>query len=173
MNGTHERPGWRSAPGWMKLLLALSLALNLVVAGLVGGHALRKWSDGPYARVEAEPGLDRRQSRLLRMVPEPARPQARAILLARRDEIDRARATMREAHLAFIEAIRAEPLDPERLEAALAQRHAASADFWRIGMEQMLEITRALDREQRAALADRFEERTRRWMQRLEAKKER
>jgi len=91
---------------------------------------------------------------------------------SRQAEIDRARESMRSAHMAFIDAIRAEPLDPERLRAALAQRHAASAEFWRIGMEQMVEIARALDAGQRTELADRFEQRTKRWMARLARKGE-
>lgn len=170
MSDTPDRPGWHSAPGWMKLMLVASLALNLIVAGLIGGNALRHWSEPSYANIEAEPGLDRRQTRLLRMVPEPARPQAREILLSRTDEIDRARKGMREAHMAFIEAIRAQPLELERLEAALARRHAASAEFWQIGMEQMVEIARALEPAQRVELADRFEERTRRWMAKWQRK---
>ena len=170
MNGSPERPGWRTAPGWMKLVLVVSLALNLAVAGLIGGNALRHWQEGSYGRVEAEPGLDRRQTRLLRMVPEEGREEARRILLSRTEEIDQARREMIEAHMALIDAIRAQPLKPEKLETALARRHEASAEFWRIGMEQMVEVARALGPEQRDKLADRFEERTRRWMARWERK---
>ncbi|HUF85763.1 MAG TPA: periplasmic heavy metal sensor [Thermohalobaculum sp.] len=170
MSGTADRPGWRDAPGWMRLALAVSLAFNLVVAGLIGGNALRTWNDTPYAAAEAEPGLDRRQTRLLHMVPEARRAEARSILIARQDEIVRTGAEMRDAHMAFIEAIRADPLDPERLNAALEQRQAASAAFWHIGSEQMVEIARVLSAAERAELAERFEERTRRWMARWESK---
>lgn len=166
MDTSERRRGWRAAPGWMKALLAVSLALNLAVAGVIGGNALRHLSDGRVHKVELEPGLDRRQSRIFQMVPEDRREAAKAILLDRQDEQDRARAEMREAHMAFIDAIRQEPLDPERLEQALARRNAASADFWRIGMEQMVEIARSLDAPARIELADRLEERTRRWMKR-------
>ncbi len=38
-----EKPGWRQAPGWMKLLLILSLSVNVAIAGLVGGNAIRHW----------------------------------------------------------------------------------------------------------------------------------
>lgn len=164
--------GWRGAPGWMKLLLAVSLALNLTVAGVLGGNALRHWQDGPYAATKGEPGLDRRQARLLGMVPEARREEAKRVLLARQDEIDRARIEMREAHMALIDAIGEDPLDPERLETALARRHAASGAYWRIGSEQLVEIARELDAGQRQVLADRLEERTRRWMARQDRKKD-
>lgn len=170
MNGAEKKPGWRAAPGWMKGLLVVSLGLNLAVAGLIAGHALREWRDHPYAWVKAEPGLDRRQTRILQMVPESRRGQAKAILMDRQGELDEARREMREAHMAFIDAIRQDPLDPQKLEEALAQRFAASGAFWRIGTEQLAEIARTLNAAERAELADRFEERTRRWMERSERK---
>lgn len=170
MSESDGNRGWRGAPGWMKLLLIVSLALNLAVAGLVGGHALRGSRDPAFARVEPEPGLDRRQTRLLQMVPEPERDQARQMLLARRDDIDRARREMREAHMGLIEAIRQDPLDRERLEQALARRHEASGAFWQIGSEQLVEIAGTLDSAARDELAARLEERTRRWMARHDRK---
>lgn len=171
MNAPEDKRGWRSAPGWMKGLLVVSLAANLGVAGLVGGHALRAWHDRPFAAVKAEPGLDRRQTRLLRMVPEARRDEVKPMLMQRQEEIDRARQRMQEAHMALIEAIRTDPLDPERLEAVLAQRHEASGAFWRIGSEQVVEIARTLNAAERETLADRLEERTRRWMKRHQRKK--
>ena len=170
MSESEAKPGWRGAPGWMKLLLMVSLALNLAVAGVVGGHAIRASHEPYFARIEPEPGLDRRQTRLLRMVPEAQRDRARQILLARQDDIDRARQQMRAAHMALIEAIRSDPLDAERLEQALAQRHEASGAFWRISSEQLVAIARALDSAGRDELAERLEERTRRWMARHERK---
>lgn len=168
MNGMPEKRGWRTAPAWMKLGLGLSLAVNLAVAGLIGGHAVREWRDPSFVSARPEPGLDGRQTRILHMVPETRRDVARAILLARRDELDRARAEMREANLAFIAAMRQEPLDPAALEQALARRNAASGAFWRIGMEQVVEVALALGPAERVELADRLEERTRRWMARWE-----
>ncbi len=170
MSESDGNGGWRSAPGWMKLLLIVSLALNLAVAGLVGGHAIRGSDDRAFAKVEPEPDLDRRQTRLLHMVPEAERDQARQMLLARQDEIDRARRQMQEAHMALIEAIRQDPLNPERLEQALARRHEASGTFWQIGSEQLVAIARKLDGGARDKLAERLEERTRRWMARHERK---
>ena len=171
MSSVGERPGWRQAPGWMKLLLIMSLSINLAVVGLFGGNAMRHWQGGYYTnKPHNEPGLDRRQSRILRMVPDVRRDEAREILLARQDEYKAARETMGMAQQALIEAIRQEPLDPERLSAALAGRQAASGQMWSIGYQQMAEIARRLNAAERAEMADRLEERTRRWMERQERK---
>ena len=167
MSGTGEKPGWRQAPGWMKLLLILSLSVNVAIAGLIGGSAIRHWQQGVASgKWQNEPGLDRRQTRILRMVPDARRAEARAILLARQDEYKTARETMRVTQQALIEAIRQEPLDPDRLAAALAERRQASGRMWGIGYEQMAEIVHRLDAAERAELAKRLEERTRRWMKR-------
>ncbi len=169
MNGMGDKPGWRLAPGWMKLLLIVSLSANVAIAGVVGGNAIRQWQQGVASgKWQNEPGLDRRQTRILRMVPDARREEARAILLARLDEYKAARETMRAAQQALIEAIRQEPLNPERLTAALTEQRVASGRMWGISYEQMAEIVRRLDAAERAELAKRLEERTRRWMKRQE-----
>jgi uncharacterized membrane protein len=155
----------------MKLLLIVSLSVNVAIAGLVGGSAIRHWQHGVASgKWQNEPGLDRRQTRILRMVPDARRGEARMILLARQDDYKAARETMRAAQQGLVEAIRQEPLDPERLAAALAERRAASGRMWGIGYEQMAEIVLRLNATEREELAKRLEERTRRWMERQERK---
>ncbi len=169
MNEMGEKPGWRQAPSWMKLLLIVSLSVNVAIAGVIGGNAIRQSQHGPFSsKSQNEPGLDRRQTRVLRLVPDARRGEARAILLARQDEYKAARETMRAAQQALIEAIRQEPLNPERLDAALAERRQASGRMWGIGYEQMAEIAGRLNAAERAEMAKRLEEKTRRWMERQE-----
>jgi uncharacterized membrane protein len=165
------KSGWRQAPGWMKLLLILSLSVNVAIAGLIGGNAIRHWQQGSAGgKWQNEPGLNRAQSRILRMVPDSRRDEARTILLARQGEYETAREAMRAAQQALLEAIRQEPLDPERLAAALAERRKASGRMWGIGYEQMAEIVLRLDAAERVEMAKRLERRTRRWMERQERK---
>ena len=169
MSGMGEKSGWRRAPGWLKLVLILSLSANVAVAGLIGGNALRLRQDGPFSsKSNNEPGLNRRQTRILRMVPDPRRSEAREILLGRQDEYMAARVTMNAAQQAFADAIRQDPLDPGLLAAALAERRAASGRMWGIGYEQMVEIAGRLNAAERIEMATRLEERTRRWMERQE-----
>lgn len=166
MSATSESRSWRHAPRWMKGLLVISLSLNLAVIGLVGGNAIRHWHGDRFADAETAPGLDRRQTRILNMIPEGSREEARAILLAHQDALDAAREAMREANMEFIQAIRQDPLDPQELDQALEHRHDASGRYWRIGSEQIVAIARELNAEERERLADRLEERTKRWMKR-------
>ena len=169
MSEMGEKPGWRQAPSWMKLLLIVSLSVNVAIAGVVGGSAIRHWQKGVASgKWQNEPGLNRQQTRFLRMVPDARREEARAILLAGQEDYEAARETMRAAQQTLVEAIRQEPLNPERLDAALAERRQASGRMWGIGYEQMAEIVRRLDAAERAELAKRLEERTRRWMERQE-----
>ena len=171
MNEISEKPCWRHSPGWMKLLLIVSLSVTVAVVGLVGGNAIRHWNGESYnSETINEPGLDRRQSRVLRMVPDAQKDQARMILLARQDEYAAARETMMAAQKAFIEAIRHDPLDTEKLATALTERRMASSQVWNIGYEQLAEIAGLLNATERAEMANQLEERTKRWMDRQERK---
>jgi uncharacterized membrane protein len=164
-----EKRGWRHAPGWMKLLLIASLSVNVAVVGMVAGNAMRSPGEGLLGNKQPnEPGLDRRESRILRYVPDTRRDEAREIILARQAEYQAAREAMRSAQTALVEAIRAETLDVERLSEALNQRRAASGKVWGIGYEQMAEIARRLNYDERMEMAARLEERTRRWLARQE-----
>ena len=97
------KPGGRQARGWMELVLILWLSGNVTMAGLVGGNALRYWQHGAAsAKWRNEPGLDRRQTRILRMVPDARHEEARAILLARQDDYKAARESVREASQAAV-----------------------------------------------------------------------
>lgn len=170
MAETEEARSWATAPGWVKLLLVLSLSANLAVIGLIGGHAMRPAEHDRYGDEATVPGLSRQQARILHMVPDARREQAKAVLIARGSEIEAARATLQSAQAALIAALRRDPLDPAALDAALAARQQASSRVWGIGYEQMVEIARQLSAEERAAMADQLEERTRRWMERQAAK---
>jgi len=171
MNSEREPMGWRRVPGWMKLLLIVSLSANVAVAGLVGGTAVRHWQSGMHGgRWPNEPGLDRQQSRILRMVPEARREEARSILLAGEDEYRAAREALQKAQQALVDAMRQDPLNGDRLEAALAERQAVSSRLWGIGYHQMAEITQRLDAAERAEMAQKLEDRTRRWLERQAGK---
>jgi hypothetical protein len=164
MNETGKRAGWRGAPGWVKGLLVLSLSLNLAIASLVGGNAVRHWHGVSFVKGEAAERLDRRQIIILSMVPEESREKARAILLGRVGELSRARAALREANMAVIEAIRRDPPDPGELDQGIAERNAASERYWRIGSEQIVAIAQGLSAAERAEFASRLEKRMSRWI---------
>ncbi|HSF94246.1 MAG TPA: periplasmic heavy metal sensor [Thermohalobaculum sp.] len=160
MADTGGKISWKRAPAWMKLLLVVSLIGNAAIAGMAGGWMARD------ERQPNEPGLSRQQTRILHMVPEARRDEAREILLSRSDEIAAAREVMRSTQQKMLEAIRAEPFSPEQFKAALAERRAASSEVWGTGYEQLAEIAGKLTAAERAQMADAMEERYRRWTER-------
>ncbi|MDT0636211.1 periplasmic heavy metal sensor [Spectribacter hydrogenoxidans] len=87
------------------LLLAVSLALNLVIAGVVVGRLV---SDGPRHH----------GPHMLRGVPEAARPALRDAFKAHRDDIREHIHGIREARAHIADRIAADPLDEAALEAA-------------------------------------------------------
>lgn len=94
------------------LLLTVSLALNLITAGVVVGRLV---SDGPRHH----------GPHMLRGVPESARPALRDAFRAHRDEMRAHIRGIREARARIADRIASDPLDQAALEAAfdeLAQR---------------------------------------------------
>ncbi|MEL6607811.1 MAG: periplasmic heavy metal sensor [Pseudomonadota bacterium] len=140
----------------LKAVLFVSLALNLLVAGLVGGAILRgddartdrrpppASAFGVGSIVQALPDTDRRA--LGREMMQELRRNG----LSRR-ELDRQTARL-------VAALRADPFDAAAAEAAL---DAQVSEAWRrLGIAKTLFVTRitAMDADQRAALAQSIEE---------------
>jgi len=147
-----------ATPRWVWALLVLSLAGNLAIAGVIGGVNLRKMS---------EPGLDRVESRIVAILPEARRDEARMILKDDAQERDAWLARLRETGERVIAAARAEPYDAEAMVAALSARRAVHAErFERRGAE-IVELLGVLDRNERVALAEAFERRMERRQARL------
>ena len=147
------------SPGWMKLLLILSLTANLLVIGVIAGYELR--GDGQRGG-----GTDRAVGWILEMVPEARRGMAEAHFAAVRAEIDTAggdRAALMDGVLA---AIRAEPYDPAAVQAAMAAYGDSRSERWEVLRERMASLLARLSPEERAAFAANFEERMNRWRER-------
>jgi uncharacterized membrane protein len=147
--GRAERAG---APRWMKGLLAVSLALNLAVVGLVAGVVLR---DGPDGR-----------SRMVRDLgfgpfTEALAPEDRAALrrafVSEGGDLRAERDRIREETAGVVAALRADPFDADRfarLLAAQAERRQARLD---LGQRLLVAQIAAMAPAARAALADRLE----------------
>jgi len=170
-----EQAPRRRAPRWMRLLLLVSLALNLLVVGSVVGMALRlggpRGPDGPPPQSIG--------SLLYRELPREDRRELRS---DSRRIIGQARPGERmspDEELAEIDAgLRADPFDPSALDSVLnehgmwlAAQHQGFQEAW---LTHVADMTRA----ERAAYADRlqeaFERRKQRWHERrkqLEEKK--
>ncbi|HEU4534498.1 MAG TPA: hypothetical protein VFS00_10285, partial [Polyangiaceae bacterium] len=100
------------------------------------------------------------------MVPEGRRAMAEAHfaqVTTTLDAADRDRGAQMDAVLA---AIRAEPFRPAEVEAAMAVFGESRAERWAVLRERMASLLAQLTPDERAAFADRFEERMNRWRDR-------
>ncbi len=135
---------------WIKIALALSVALNLAVAGLALGALLK---DGPHR------GMPRDLS--LGPFTDAFSPEdRRALREAFRDRMPafrETRAAARAEFQALAEALRADPVDPEALGAALRAIQARNADRLELGRELIEARLMAMTPEERRAYADRLE----------------
>lgn len=137
------------APRWMKITLVVSLALNLLVAGMVGGAVLRHG-----------------------MRPGDHHPPGRAHLgRAYVQALDRAdrRALWREMHAnrpapaahadpdAVLRALRASPFDPAALRSVMERQRQAGLERMRRGQRLLQDRLAAMSDAERAAYADRLE----------------
>ena len=154
-------PSGRAAPGtppaggaplWMRVLLVVSLALNLLVAGVVigdivtdGGHGRGprpvEITLGPFARA-MDPQDRHAILGSLRGNPE-FRPHSREERAAAFGEI--------------LATLRAEPFDRARAEAALSARAERVQDLERVVQGALVDRLAAMSADQRTAFADRLE----------------
>ena len=146
-----EAPGRRGCPGWMKLLLIVSLAANLAVAGLVIGHAFRPNEERGGGR-----GPDRTIGWIVEMMPEERREFALNHFAGAREEIAAARANRGALLAAVVAAIRAEPFDPAGLDAALDALFDRRATGRSVVRERMVTLLAQLTPAERDAFAARF-----------------
>ena len=142
-------PGGRK----LRIALAVSVALNLLILGLVAGAVLR--DGGPHGRMVRD--LD------FGPFTEALTPEDRDAL--RRDFIRQApdlrdmRRQMRDDFSTLLAALRAEPFDVEALRGVVANQGDRMAARLELGQDLMLARIAAMTPAERAAFADRLEQR--------------
>lgn len=146
------------APRWMKILLGVSLAMNVLVLAGAAGIAIRH---GP----RGESGF-REMRYLERMMPEDRRDEARAIIDAHREEMRASFDRQHEARTRAGEAFKADPYASEAVAQALDELSAANAETRAIAHRAMVELGARLSAGERAEIVERFQERGRRWRER-------
>ncbi len=133
---------------WMPILLVVSLALNLLVIGVVLGTVLRV-KDGD--RAYGPPGLG---AALYHALPKDDRKALRGELSGKRGDGARQR---KKDFQEIVEALQTVPFDPETVRALLAQQGAAIADLQDTLHDRWLEQITAMSDEERATYAERLE----------------
>lgn len=146
-------------PGWTRYVLIGSLALNLIILGMVGGQFLgggrpeRDPNNGVFGPVGLQPyaqGLSTRDKTLLRSGIE-----------ERRDSLRRDRRALRAQMTAFSAALSAQPFVAGDVEKVLAEQRASVGAQMAAGHEALLERVIAMTDEERAAFAEKLVRRLR------------
>lgn len=137
------------APTWMKVALVVSLSINLAVVGVIGGSMMRR----------ANPdlaGLDRRQMRIVEMMPEARRAEVAAALRAQSSQVQSVKDALATANSALLQSMRAEPFAPDRLATALAERQKAQNELSSLAHSQLIAQVARLSGSERREMAERM-----------------
>ncbi|MDO9525380.1 MAG: periplasmic heavy metal sensor [Gemmobacter sp.] len=148
---TETKPSF-AARRWVKVILVISLALNLAVAGAIAGIALRNAGpDRPPAVRDVGFGpwggaLDRDDRRALR-----------ERFAAERDRFTGSWREEREDRKALVAVLRADPFDPSALDALSARLAARGVERMQLGERMIRAHILDMSPKQRAGFADRLE----------------
>lgn len=135
---------------WLRGTLFVSLAVNLLVAGLVAGAV---WRGGGRPMAMHDPGFGPFEAAL----DQTDRAALRRAFLARSGELGSPRREMRARMEAFLAALRAEPFDRAALAQAMEAAAAHTEARLHLGQTLMVDHLAALPADGRAAFADRLE----------------
>lgn len=137
-----------------RLLLIVSLAANLLLGGIFAGGFIEAWRRGPEPADGRPPPFRLHMGRMLEHLPEDVRDRAQALMERHRGEMHGSVRAMRRARREMRAALVAEPFDPARLEAALAELRTRGGAAQASMHGAMLELASDLTPEARRALAE-------------------
>lgn len=138
---------------WLMPLLFASLAVNLLVVGLVVGWSFSDGrsdrTKGPIRGVLGEP--------FVRALPESARQSIRQDIIQERGRIKESRDALRERFQAFLTALRSDPFVPDEVTRLLKEQRQVGITRQEFGEELLLRRLSEMSVEERSAYADRLE----------------
>ena len=140
----------RKAPRWMWVALVASLALNLLVVGVViGAGMFRRHFDGTTASAIG-PGLVR-----FGLSNTESRAETRRILMSERERILPLRRELRDARRGVVDALLAEPFDPAKFRAAQATVVALERRLGEESLDAVTAVAGTLNADQRKEFVER------------------
>lgn len=140
-------------PVWMRITLFLSLAINLLVVGLVVGAFVMGGPDRRASRFHPDGG-----SLYTRALDKDDRKAVRRDFAARLGGQGRGRDAIIDSVETTLETLRATPFDEAALASALAQRSERRATRDALGRQALVARIAAMTDTERAAYADRVEQ---------------
>ncbi len=149
---TDERPKSSDCPRWIKIALAVSLAINLLIIGIAGGMAARfGGSDGP-------PRMSDSGGAYTRALTPKDRREIGKDLGQQFQEMRKGRAIVQEQYREMLAVLKAEPFDRGAAEDVL-QRQSGIADQRRkVSERALLDRFEAMTPAERAAFVVRLEQ---------------
>jgi uncharacterized membrane protein len=145
-----DTPPAPRTPGKVKALLIVSLALNLLVVGLVAGAWLR---DGRPGGRDRDPGFGPFGEALS----DTDRRELRRAFMARMPEMRENRTALKADMQGVLDALRADPFDAAALSSAMDAALSRMAGRIEVGQELLVDRITAMDAAERTAFADRLE----------------
>ncbi len=150
---------------WLKILLVISLGLNLAVAGLfigakVAGH---KYRGGHRADISGLRGF-------MRALPDNKRGEARKYFKTHRRAAHANGETMRDAIHAIHKVILAQPFDPDALNTAFAKQRSHIATTTQDAQSAFVAIIAGMTDAERAAYVEKMQQQQRKWRKDRERK---
>lgn len=137
-----------------RLLLLCSLALNLFFVGAAGTLLARHYLTVPAASAPIDRSVAGRIERLAATLPAADADILRAEFRADTARVEAAQATYRQAQDRVREALRAEPFDPARLRAAMAETRSARPAFDQALQELIASAAGKMSKAGREKIAD-------------------
>ena len=123
-------------------LIVVSIALNLLLAGLIGGHMLREGRHSPPPLAWA-----------FKEVPQGVREKVRPLLRERAREVMTARRDVRQSEHALRKLLQSENLTREELEVGLADMRQSTNGYHELIHEVGIDVLLSLDAKQRMKAA--------------------
>lgn len=145
---------------WPRVLLAVSLFFNLLVIGAIAGAHLRDGRDAGRT-----PPVDRAAMHgtglvpFFEAMPREARGQIGTALRARGEAARPDRAALEAEFATILAALRAEPFERAALEAVMTAQQARVSARVEAGRGALLDVLAGMSQAERAAFADRMEQR--------------
>lgn len=139
---------------WLMPLLFASLAVNLLIVGLVVGWSFSdgrtERAKGPIRGVLGEP--------FARALPESARQSMRRDITQERGRFKESRDALRERFQAFLTALRSDPFAPDEINRLLKEQRQVGITRQEFGEELLLRRLSEMSTAERGAYADRLEQ---------------
>lgn len=154
-----ERQGASGTPTWVKILLAVSLMLNMGIIGMMVGAGLRHQFDMRAAPPPPVRGAmnDLGFGPFIEAFPPERRRELGRKLRERAGSFTTNRAELRREVDDMLAALRAVPYDPQALQQLIDAQRARILERMSLGRDLLLEEIAAMNDAERAQFADRLE----------------